>query len=156
MLSKAVEKYIRLSPRKARYVMGALRNRTVAQALNILQTTPLKACRPISKAIISAFSNAKQHDPSLIEENVVISKIAADGGPVWKRFRSAAFGRAVGIRKPTSHIIVELDRLSQGKRPTREQEIAAKKMPKASKPQASDARKAGKEQKQISAKKGKN
>ena len=149
MLSRAVEKYIRMSPRKARYIMSALQNRTVAQALNILQTTPRRACKPIAKAISSAFANAKQHDASLIEEAVVISKIAADGGPVWKRFRPAAFGRAVGIRKPTSHIIVELERVTKTAPVPAVQETAAKKLPKESKPQAA------KGQKQIPEKKGK-
>jgi large subunit ribosomal protein L22 len=110
MLAKAVERYIRISPRKARYVMAPLRKRTVAEALHILSSTNKKACKPVAKAIASAFANAKQKDPTLVEEQVLISSITADAGPVWKRFRAAAFGRAVRIRKPTSHITVGLER----------------------------------------------
>ncbi len=110
MLARAVAKYVRMSPRKARYVMAPLRRRTVAEVLGWLAATNRRASKPLTKAIASAFANAKQHDPTLGEDQVVISRLTADGGPVWKRFRAAAFGRAVSIRKPTTHITVELDR----------------------------------------------
>ena len=114
MIAKAVEKYVRMSPRKVRYLMGPLRQRTVAQALVILSGAGRRACKPVAKAIASAFANARQLDPTLSEEQVVISRLFADGGPAWKRFRAAAFGRAVNIRKETSHITVELDRRTAG------------------------------------------
>ena len=110
MLAQATIKYVRMSPRKIRYVMGSLRQQTVAQALRMLSGANRRACEPVAKAIASAFANAKQADPALGEEQVIISRLTADGGPVWKRFRAAAFGRAVSIRKPTSHIRVVLDR----------------------------------------------
>jgi len=110
MIARAVEKYIRMSPRKLRYVMDPLRQRTVAEALARLSAVNRRAAQPLAKAIASAFANAKQRDPRLGEDQVVISRLTADGGPVWKRFRAAAFGRAVKIRKPTAHITVELDR----------------------------------------------
>ncbi len=110
MLARAVIKYVRMSPRKARYVMGPIRGRSVAQALSFLRTMNRRACKPLAKAIASAFANARQADATLAEEQVVITRLVADGGPSWKRFRAAAFGRAVTIRKPTTHITVELDR----------------------------------------------
>ncbi|MBI3324965.1 MAG: 50S ribosomal protein L22 [Candidatus Omnitrophica bacterium] len=110
MIARAVAKYVRMSPRKVRYVMEPLRLRTVAEALAILATTRRRASKPVAKAVASAFANARQRDPTLAEEQVVISRLFADGGPVWKRFRAAAFGRAAKIRKPTTHITVELDR----------------------------------------------
>ena len=112
MLAKAVAKYVRMSPRKVRYVMCPLRRRTVAEALVQLRMMNRRACKPVAKAIASAFANARQFDPTLGEDHVVISRLVADGAPVWKRFRAAAFGRAVPIRKPTTHITVELDRRS--------------------------------------------
>ena len=110
MLAKAVAKYVRMSPRKVRYVMGPVRRRTVAEALIQLRMMNRRACKPVAKAIASAFANARQLDPTLGEDHVVISRLVADGAPVWKRFRAAAFGRAAPIRKPTTHITVELDR----------------------------------------------
>ena len=116
MIARVVIKYIRMSPRKMRYVMAPLRRRTVADALNCLAVANRRASKPLAKAIASAFANAKQADPMLGEEQVIISRLVADGGPVWKRVRPAAFGRAVGIRKPTTHITVELDRRTEGRR----------------------------------------
>ena len=110
MIARAVEKYIRMSPRKVRYVIEPLRQRTVAEALSLLSVTKRRAWKPVAKAIASAFANARQTDPALAQDQVVISRLFADGGPVWKRFRAAAFGRAAKIRKPTTHITVELDR----------------------------------------------
>ena len=106
----AIEQYIRMSPRKVRYVIEPLRHRRVSDALNVLATTNRRASKPIAKAIASAFANAKQKDPTLVEDQVVIQRLFADGGPMWKRHRAAAFGRAVMIQKRTSHITVELER----------------------------------------------
>ena len=110
MLAKAVIKYVRMSPRKVRYVMGPIRGRSVAEALTVLRATNRRACKPLAKAITSAFANARRTNPTLGEEQAIVTRLVADGGPVWKRLRAAAFGRAVTIRKPTTHITVELDR----------------------------------------------
>ena len=110
MIAKSVTKYVRMSPRKARYVMARLRGRAVAEALSLLAATPRRAARPVAKAIRSAMANARRKDPTVSEDDVVLRRLTADGGPVWKRFRAAAFGRATSIRKPTTHITVELDR----------------------------------------------
>ena len=110
MLAYATIKYVRMSPRKIRYVMGSLRQQTVAHALQVLSAANRRACEPVAKAIASAFANAKQANPTVAEDQVVITRLTADGGPRWKRFRAAAFGRAAPIRKPTAHIRVELDR----------------------------------------------
>ena len=132
MLARAIAKYIRVSPRKVRDVMNPLRHRSVAEALALLAMVNRRATHPLAKAIASAFANARQVDPTLSEDQVVISRLVADGGPVWKRFRAAAFGRAVPIRKPTSHLIVELERkngtrVSKPKPGTRQQPAAATK-----------------------------
>jgi ribosomal protein L22 len=40
---------------------------------------------------------------------LVVSKVVADQGSVWKRFRAASFGRASEVLKKTTHITVEVD-----------------------------------------------
>ena len=110
MLGRAIERYVRMSPRKVRYVMDPVRGRNVAQALALLSAMHRRAARAVRQAVVSAFANARQKDPTLTEETVMISRLFADGGPSWKRFRPAAFGRAVPIHKRTSHITVEIDR----------------------------------------------
>lgn len=110
MIARALERYVRMSPRKVRYVMDTLRGRTVAEALHLLSAMNRRAAKAVRKAVEAAFANARVKDPTLTETSLVISRMTADGGPPWKRFRPAAFGRAVPILKRTSHITVELDR----------------------------------------------
>ena len=112
MLSKAVARHVRMTPRKVGYVAVPLRKRTVADALARLSATNRRAAGPVAKLIASAFANARQRHPELREEEVVISRLVADQGPTWKRFRAAAFGRAARILKRTTHITVELEKKS--------------------------------------------
>lgn len=110
MLAKAVARYVRMTPRKVGYVIAPLRKRSVADALALLSATNRRAAKPISKLVTSAFANARQRDPGLLADQVIISKVVADQGPTWKRFRAAAFGRAARVLKRTTHITVELEK----------------------------------------------
>ncbi|MBI3010669.1 MAG: 50S ribosomal protein L22 [Candidatus Omnitrophica bacterium] len=101
-----------MTPRKVGYVLTPLRKRTVAEALTLLGAVDRRAAAPVTKLIQSAFANARVKYPELRQEQVIISKAVANEGPRWKRFRAAAFGRASRILKRTTHIIVELDRLT--------------------------------------------
>ena len=109
MLAKAIARHVRMSPRKVGYVIAPLRKQTVAAALARLSVTNRRAAKPVAKAVASAFANARQRRPELREEDVVITRLTADEGPRWKRFRAAAFGRAARILKRTTHITVEVD-----------------------------------------------
>ena len=110
MLAKAIARHVRMTSRKVGYVITPLRRRTVSEALSLLLATPRRAAKPVAKVVASAFANAKQRYPELREEDVIISKLVADEGPRWKRFRAAAFGRAARILKRTTHITVELEK----------------------------------------------
>ena len=110
MLAKAIARHVRMTPRKVGYVTTSLRKQTVAAALARLSATNRRAAIPVAKLIASAFANARQQHPELREEDVIISKLVADEGPRWKRFRAAAFGRAARILKRTTHITVELEK----------------------------------------------
>ena len=110
MLAKAVARYVRMTPRKVGYVLTPLRRRTVAEALTLLSVTNRRAANPVAKLIASAFANARQQQPELREDQVIIARALADEGPRWKRFRAAAFGRAARILKRTTHITVELEK----------------------------------------------
>ena len=105
MEAKAVEKFIRISPRKLRYVAEIVRNKSVEQAVGILTFTPKKAASILKKAVESAAANASEnHD--MDEDSLLISKIMVNEGPILKRFRPRARGRASRIRKRTSHLTV--------------------------------------------------
>ena len=110
MIAKAIARHVRMTPRKVGYVALPLRKQTVAAALARLSVTNRRAAGPVAKLVASAFANARQKNPELREEDVIISKLVADEGPRWKRFRAAAFGRAARILKRTTHITVELEK----------------------------------------------
>ncbi len=107
MIAKAKGQYIRVSPTKVRYVIDLLRGKNITSSLSILTHVNRGCAGLITKILNSAVSNAKQK--GLTEEQLYISKITANPGPVWKRFRAAAFGRATRILKRTTHLTIELD-----------------------------------------------
>ncbi len=102
-MSKAVLKFIRLSPTKARLVAREVQGLNAEEALARLEFTPNKAAKVISKVIASAVANG-----GFEPEEVVVTSCRVDRGPYLKRFRPRARGRASRIMKPTSHIYVEV------------------------------------------------
>jgi large subunit ribosomal protein L22 len=103
--AKAVEKYIRMSPRKIKYVVDMIKSRTIEDAVDMLSLTPKKAADIVKKAIQSAVANATENH-SMKEKDLFISKILVNEGPTLKRFKPRARGRATRIRKRTSHLSV--------------------------------------------------
>ena len=103
-------KNIRISPRKARLVVDAVRGKSVLAAIAILDTVHKKSSLPVKKLIQSAVANAKKQD-SVLESQLKVEKIFVDAGITLKRFRPRAFGRAYTIRKRSSHISLTLGEL---------------------------------------------
>jgi large subunit ribosomal protein L22 len=108
METRAVARFVRISPRKVRLVMDEVRGKKVEDALNLLTFAPQKGARLLRKLIRSAVSNA-QHNSNLDPDSLVIKSVYADEGPALKRFIPRAQGRATQIRKRTSHLTVILD-----------------------------------------------
>lgn len=73
----------------------------------ILEYMPYKACEMIIKALLSAAANAK-HNLGLKKKDLYVSECYANEGPVLKRFRPRAQGRAAKILKPTVHITIKV------------------------------------------------
>jgi large subunit ribosomal protein L22 len=108
---KASVKNVRISPRKARLVVDAVRGRSVSDALSILAFTRKKAALPVEKLLKSAVANAMDSHGVSDVDTLVIDQIMVDEGPALKRFTPRARGRATPIRKRTSHIRVTLREL---------------------------------------------
>ena len=104
---RAQAKWVRMSPRKARLVTEHIRGRTVPEARTVLAFTPRAAAREIEKVLRSAVANAEANH-NLAGDELVVKAAFVDEGPVMKRWRARARGRAVRIRKPTCHITVVL------------------------------------------------
>jgi large subunit ribosomal protein L22 len=105
---KAVAKYIRVSPQKARLVADMVRGKSVSEAVNILRFTSKKSAPLLRKILDSALANAMQYNDTDVDA-LFIREIRVDGGPVLKRISPRAQGRATGIIKRSSHITVILD-----------------------------------------------
>jgi large subunit ribosomal protein L22 len=104
---RAVARYIGISPQKVRLVADLVRGKKAKEALDILRFTSKGAAEPVSKVIASAVANAVENR-QFTEEDLVISQIYVDGGPVrqWRRF--AARGRFRPLLRKSSHITVVL------------------------------------------------
>ncbi len=106
-VAKAKLSYARISSRKVKVVIDLIRNKSVGEALAILQFTPKAAAEPVDKLIRSAVANAENNHEMDVEK-LYIAEIYANQGPTLKRIRPRAQGRAFRIRKRTSHITVVL------------------------------------------------
>jgi large subunit ribosomal protein L22 len=113
---KAVAKWVRMSPRKARLVVEHIRGRSVPEARTVLAFTPRAAAREIEKVLRSAVANAEANH-NLVGDELIVSAAYVDEGPVMKRWRARARGRAARIHKPTCHITLKLIQPEQAPAP---------------------------------------
>ena len=113
---KAVAKWVRMSPRKARLVAEHIRGRSVPEARTVLAFTQRAAAREIDKVLRSAVANAEANH-NLVGDELIVSAAYVDEGPVMKRWRARARGRAARIHKPTCHITLKLTAPEQAPAP---------------------------------------
>jgi large subunit ribosomal protein L22 len=104
---RAAAKWVRITPRKARLVVEHIRGRTVPEARTVLAFTERAAAREIEKLLKSAVANAEANH-NLIGDDLVVKAAYVDEGPMIKRWRARARGRAVRVRKRTCHITLTL------------------------------------------------
>lgn len=110
MVTRALEKYLRISPKKMSPVARLVNRKMVNEALYILVNTNKKGARILKGVIDSALSNAKRlPEKNFEEEDLYISRVVVNPGPALKRYRAMSMGRAGLIKKRTSHVLVELD-----------------------------------------------
>ena len=101
-------KYIRGSASKVRRVLDQIRGRTYRDALIMLEFMPYRSTDPITKVLRSAVANA-EHNLGMDPSSLFICSASADNGPVMKRFRPRAQGRAFSIKKQTCHISISVE-----------------------------------------------
>lgn len=107
MIVRAEAKHIKLTPTKVRQVITLINGKDVIEADAILRNLNKRPKEHLIKILKSAVANAKVK--GFLPAQLYISRAICNNGPVWKRFKAAAFGRASSIRKRTAHIIIELD-----------------------------------------------
>ena len=107
MEAKAVAKYVRMSSSKLKPVTDLVRGKDLAEALTILKFTPGKGSELVEKVVQSAAANAENnHDMDV--SRLYVAECNATAGPILKRIRPRAQGRAFRINKRTSHITLVL------------------------------------------------
>ncbi len=108
-MARAILRFIRLSPTKARLIAREVQGMNAEYAIASLEFTPNKAAGIISKVIASAVANA-----GLEPENAIITSARVDRGPVLKRFTPRARGSASPRHKPTAHIMIIVEQVTKG------------------------------------------
>jgi large subunit ribosomal protein L22 len=115
MKARAVAKYIKGSPQKARLVIDLIRGRSVPEALATLKTSNKRAAKPIEITLRSAIANAEQKadqlNVAIDVDRLKVSNAAVDLGPTKyrRRVRPAPMGRAYRERRWQSHITIEVE-----------------------------------------------
>jgi large subunit ribosomal protein L22 len=105
VVARATARYQPVAARKARYVADLIRGQTVAEAQTTLSLVHRPSAVPIVRRLLqSAAANSQRPD----SEGLVVGRIWVDGGPMMKRWRPRAYGRAAMIRKRLCHITIEL------------------------------------------------
>ncbi len=107
MEAKAIARFVRVSPRRARQIVDLIRGKDTVEALAILKYTPTKSAEIIENVVKSAIANA-EHNFDMNTNRLYVAETFVDQGPTMKRIMPRAQGRADKIRKRTSHITVVL------------------------------------------------
>ncbi len=123
MKTKVSVKYLRISPRKARLVLNAIKGKSVNDAFDHLRFLNKKAARFTERLLKSAVASAvgKKMD----EQRLYVDEVRSDGGPIFKRIMTRSMGRADRINKRTAHLTLVLGEKELTKKEIREQSIAA-------------------------------
>jgi ribosomal protein L22 len=110
---RASARFVRVAPRKARLVADQVRGMSVPDARTLLTFSPRGAARDIARLLDSAAANAEANH-ELVADELRIAELRVDEGPILKRWRPRARGRATRIQKRTSHLSVELTPTEEG------------------------------------------
>lgn len=106
----ATSKYIRISPNKIDVIISKIRGKSYKEALQILKYLPQKAGAIVWQTLYSAVSNAV-NNCDLVKENLIVKEAYVNQGPILKRMRPRARGRAFAIEKKISHITIRVSEL---------------------------------------------
>lgn len=113
MESRAILRHSGIPPRKMRLIADMVRGKDVDVALHTLQFVNRAASDPMRKLIQSAAANAREKanvaDRRLDTDQLFVKSVHVDEGPMMKRWRPRAQGRAFRIRKRTCHVSLVLD-----------------------------------------------
>jgi large subunit ribosomal protein L22 len=132
-MAQAIAKFVRLSPKKSRLVIDAVRGKYVEEALQFLKFSPQRSAAVIYKVVHSAAANtmdqAVTKGEAIDESALMITRCTVDEGPRLKRIHPRSMGRAYPIIKPMVHITVEVSEVPRAKRVNRKTRTAQAAQP---------------------------
>ena len=105
--ARAITRYVRISPRKARYAAGLIRGKSVEQASLQLMVSKLRGGRLIKKTLDSAVANAETQLDAR-RESLKVHEVRVDPGPILRRAKARSRGSSVPVNKRTSHFTIVL------------------------------------------------
>lgn len=104
-MAKAITRYVRISPRKARYAAGLIRGMNVEKASLQLMYSKLRGGRLLKKTLDSAVANAETQLDARRNE-LKIHEVRVDPGPILRRAKARSRGSSVPVNKRTSHFTI--------------------------------------------------
>ena len=107
LIISATSRYIRISPTKVDPIISKIRGKTYKQALQILKYLPQKAGSIVWQTLYSAVTNATNNF-DFEKDTLLINEAYVNQGPILKRIRPRAQGRAFAIEKKMSHITISV------------------------------------------------
>ena len=107
--AKAITRYVRISPRKARYAADLIRGLSVEKATLQLLYSKLRGGRLLKKTLDSAVANAETQLDAR-RESLKVFEVRVDPGPTLKRAKARSRGSSVPINKRTSHFTIVLSK----------------------------------------------
>jgi large subunit ribosomal protein L22 len=108
MESRAIARYVRVTPRKVNQVLDLVRGTNVEEALTTLSFSKKHVAKTVEKTMRSAVANAIQADSKVDVDDLYVKEALVGPGPIMKRWLPRAQGRATPILKRTSHITIIL------------------------------------------------
>jgi large subunit ribosomal protein L22 len=106
MEAKAILRFARITPRKARRVVDLIRGKRASDAMVSLRFMPYRGAKVVEKVLKSAMANAEQANDHLDIDKLRVTTVLVDQGPTMKRMEPRAQGRSNMIKKRTSHITI--------------------------------------------------
>src|SRR5437660_11642612 len=106
MEARAMARFVRVTPRKARRVVDLIRGLPAEEAQAVLAFAPQSASDPVGKVLASAIANVDARGGRGDRGMLGVRRGWVDGGPTLKRFRPRAPGRGYRVPQRTSHITV--------------------------------------------------
>jgi large subunit ribosomal protein L22 len=127
--AQATAKFVRMAPRKVRFVLDTIRGKYAQDALNQLKFTPNHAADEIANVLRSAMANA-ENNHGLATDYLKVARCIVDVGPTMKRVQPRAQGRAYRILKRSSHITIivaeaEAPAVKTGRKPIKKAPLRA-------------------------------